>query len=279
MTRLSVSKWQGTGNDFVLFDNVSGADYPYARLAKTLCDRRFGVGADGLIVTLPARNGEADLAMRIFNADGSEAQTCGNGIRCVALEYRVTRGRDDLKLETASGLVEARVLSPKEVRVNMGKPRLLRRDIPMAGPPTSKAIGAPIEIGGRPLYVCALSMGNPHCVIFADADTARSDLAALAAALNDETLFPDGVNVELVDASARNLSVRVIERGVGETWACGSGACAAAVASVLTGRAQSPIEVAMRGGTVLVEWAGADADVFLTGPAKRIFQTDVEVDV
>lgn len=291
MTRLSVSKWQGTGNDFVLLDNPSNAEYPYPDMARALCDRRYGIGADGLIVLLPPRDGAADLAMRIFNADGTEAQMCGNGIRCVALARLGSPSGGSLAIETAAGIVRTSVIANDLVRVNMGKPKLLRRDIPMAGPPDAKAIGAAIEIAGKTLRVCALSMGNPHCVVFAEGDALvdqgrplhNVDLPALAASLGDETLFPEGVNVEIaavlpVGVESR-IAMRVFERGVGETPACGSGACAVAVAAMLTGRANSPASIVMPGGSVTVEWDRTGGDVTLTGPAKLSFRADVDVDV
>jgi len=281
MTRLSVSKWQGTGNDFVLLDDGE-MRASYDEVARRLCDRRFGVGADGLIVMLAPRAPGADLAIRIFNADGTEAETCGNGLRCVALA-RTNGARGALAIETTSGMVRAEVLDGASVRVDMGEPSFARRDIPMTGPPLARAIGVPVEIAGEPVYVCGVSLGNPHCVVFAHdgaGNGARApDPQALAAALNDASLFPRGVNVEVVTVCDRHgLAMRVWERGVGETWACGSGACAAAVAAIETGRSGSPLRVAMRGGSVAVEWRGAGSHAFLTGPAAQTFRAEIEFD-
>jgi len=277
MPRVSVSKWQGTGNDFVLLDDGQQGNAPYDRLAKLLCDRRFGIGGDGLIVMLPPRRG-GDLAIRIFNADGSEAETCGNGLRCVA-RARTNGARGSIGIETTTGIVRAEVLDGNAVRVDMGEPKFERRDVPMAGPPGARALGVPVEIAGSRVYVCGVSIGNPHCVVFVESAAREEDPAALAAALNDRSLFPQGVNVEIAAVRDRHdLAIRVWERGVGETWACGSGACAAAVSAIATGRADTPVRVEMRGGAVEVSWGGEGSSASLTGPASQTFRAEIELE-
>ena len=277
MSQLTVSKWQGTGNDFVLLDNPTARAFPYDRLARALCDRRLGVGGDGLIVMLPATGGQADVAMRTFNADGSEAEMCGNGIRCVALARAGRAGRSAVSIETMAGPVRAEILSDGRVRVDMGAPRLTRGEIPMSGPEDAKAIGAPVELAGEVVRLNAISMGNPHCVVFVEGALDRIDLRALAATLNDESLFPHGANVEIANGGGSRFDMRVWERGVGETQACGSGACAVAVTALLAGRAASPLEVRMPGGSLVIEWRGEGEHVFLTGAASQTFRAEVDL--
>ncbi|HXM17608.1 MAG TPA: diaminopimelate epimerase [Candidatus Tumulicola sp.] len=265
MPTLAVTKVQGTGNDFVLLDNPRGASHDYPALARFLCDRRFGIGADGLLVLLPP-NGEADITLRIFNADGSEAESCGNGVRCVARYLAQERGDNSrsLAMDTSAGLVRADLLPGDLVRVDMGRPKV-------------EASASEVEALGRTLTCHAVSVGNPHCVIFVDEDVASIDLAALAQAVDRSGRFPDGVNVEAVRMASGVAQVRVRERGVGETWACGTGACAVAAAAIVTNRATSPVSVTQRGGTVTVAWPAPAGSALLTGPAQVVFRTIVEV--
>lgn len=267
MPVIAVTKCQGTGNDFVLLDNRTERPFAYAAIARTLCDRRFGVGADGLLVILPARDAGADLAMRIFNADGSEAEACGNGTRCIAAFIGRDSGRERaLAIETPSGIVHtAPAGEPGLVRVDMGAPTL----------------GQPFEIGfaveGRSFRLARVAIGNPHAVIFLEDDINAFALDDLATAVESLALDPGGVNVEIAHAKGHRVHMRVNERGVGETWACGTGACAVAVAAITTGRGSSPIEVVQRGGAVSVSWDGPGKHAFLTGAAAIVFDTTVHV--
>ncbi len=272
MPTLAVTKVQGTGNDFVLLDNPRGSPHDYPALARLLCDRRFGIGADGLLVLLPP-NGQADAALRIFNADGSEAEHCGNGVRCVARYLAQELGSTEAKapglqqailVDTQAGIVSAELLPGDLVRVDMGRPRVAPRSLEL------QALGRAIEAH-------AVSLGNPHCVIFLEDDIAAIDLDALAGAVDRSGSFADGVNVEAVRMANGVAQMRVRERGVGETWACGTGACAVAAAAISTQRATSPVSVTQRGGTVTVAWAPPEGAAFLTGPAQIVFRTIVEV--
>jgi diaminopimelate epimerase len=268
MPSVTLTKCQGTGNDFVLLDNRDGLRFQYAALARAACDRRFGIGADGLLVLLrPAASAEADVAMRIFNADGSEAEMCGNGIRCVA-RYLVRGGRQPRRLavQTPAGIVRTELMDARGmVRVEMGTPALAR---PLEGS---------FEFDGRTFRYARISMGNPHAVIFVDDPLDAYPLAELAAAAAAAYGDAGGVNVELARISTGRIQMRIHERGVGETWACGTGACAAAVAAIATGRLTSPIEIETRGGSVNVAWNGADATALLTGPAEIVFETTLDV--
>jgi diaminopimelate epimerase len=222
------------------------------------------------LVVAPAGAKDADLSMRIFNADGSEAEMCGNGVRCVA-RYRYEQERSGsrcLAIATQAGVVRTEVVRTKprfEVRVNMGLPASV------------VVHDRPGTIEGTRAELVDVSMGNPHCVAFVDGDLQSIDLPKFATEIAREGSFSEGVNVELGRVSTSAVAMRVHERGVGETWACGTGACAVAVAAIVTGRSVSPVEVSMRGGDVTVEWAGRGSPAFLTGGAEITFRTEVEV--
>lgn len=283
MRTFSVAKVQGTGNDFVLLDNSAGEHLPFAALAQRWCARRFGIGADGLLVLEPASDPEADIGMRIFNADGSEAEMCGNGIRCVARYFEVARpgSQSAITVQTASGLVRVRHTTrdgADVIAVDMGVPRFAKAEIPMRGDPDARAIDESIEVpGGDPVRICAVSMGNPHCVTFMDMPVEEVDLAAHASSLAALDLFPNGANFEIAHASGGALTMRVRERGVGETQACGSGACAVGISAILTGRAASPLDVRMPGGSVSIDWSGPGASVEMAGPAEIVFFAEISV--
>lgn len=282
MRTFAVAKAQGTGNDFIVFDNATRERLPFAMLAQRWCARRFGIGADGLLVLEPPTDRDADIALTIFNADGSEAEMCGNGIRCVArfLEQTRPHAPKTLTVQTASGPVRTRLIGRDgsiQVVVEMGVPRFAKSEIPMRGDADARALDETVIVSDGPLRVCALSIGNPHCVTFIETPLEAADLAAHAAALARLDLFPNGANYELARVAGSALSMRVFERGVGETPACGSGACAVAVAAIITGRAKSPVDVHMPGGPVRVEWAGPGASVTLTGPAEIVFFAEIAV--
>lgn len=270
-------KMHGLGNDFVLLGDAA-ADDP-AALSRRLCDRRFGIGADGLIFVLPSDS--ADFKMRIFNPDGSEPEMCGNGIRCAAKFYaeRRTAGRVDagfdLKVETLAGLRTVTVArggdgAVERVTVDMGEPILEPPEIPvrMEG---ERVIDRPLDVDGERFTVTCVSMGNPHCVIFADEAPEDIDVAGIGPRIENHPAFPNRTNVEFARVSGKNeVIVRVWERGAGETLACGTGACAAAVAGGLTGRLGERVTVRLPGGGLDIRWPGA-GPVYMTGPAVEVF--------
>lgn len=271
------TKMHGLGNDYIYLDAINQDLTPYnpSELARVLSDRHFGIGGDGIILILPSDM--ADFRMRMFNADGSEAEMCGNGIRAFA-KYVYEHGLTDktqLAIETGAGIIRPQLGVENgrvvEVRVDMGEPRLARRELPMeGGPPDQPAIDETIVVGGEELAVTCLSMGNPHCVVFVD-EVDNYPVHELGPRIENHELFPNRTNVEFAAVmDPRHLDVRVWERGAGETMACGTGACATVVAAALTGRAEREATVELLGGSLRVEWA-SDNHVYLTGPASEVF--------
>jgi diaminopimelate epimerase len=269
-------KMQGAGNDYIYVDCFRQAPPrdPQA-LARAISDRHFGVGGDGLILVCPSER--ADARMRMFNADGSEAEMCGNGIRCVAkLVYdHGLVPRESLTIETGRGVLtlELEVVNNKveRVRVDMGEPILQSEAIPttLGGDPP---IDSPLQVAGQELKVTCVSMGNPHCVTFVDRITDALVLG-LGPQVEGHPVFPGKTNAEFVRVnSPDDLSMRVWERGSGETLACGTGACAVAVAGVLTGRTTRRVVAHLPGGDLLLEWSDTDNHVYMTGPAVEVFQ-------
>ncbi len=270
---------QGAGNDYVYVDGFREDVADPERLAPLISDRHFGVGGDGLILILPPRTSAGDVRMRIFNADGSEAEMCGNGVRCVA-KYAADHGlipsdRAEIRVETAAGMMViglTRDASGKvaTARVDMGAPRLRRAEIPMSGRPEEQAVDVPLMVDGQEYRITAVSLGNPHCVVFLPS-VADLPLEDLGPRFEHHPAFPQRVNTEFCRVvDRRRLEMRVWERGSGETLACGTGASAAAVAAHLNGLTERQVTIRLRGGTLLLDW-GADGHVYLTGPAVEVF--------
>jgi diaminopimelate epimerase len=274
---MNFTKMHGLGNDFVIVDAFAEKlDEPaLGDLARRVCDRHFGVGADGLVVVGPSE--QADFRMRIFNSDGSEASHCGNAIRCVAkLLYERGRVQDTVITGETVGRINVLQVFPENgrvdaVRVDMGEPGFRRADLPMTGPPDEEALDEPLQVDGESLRVTAVSMGNPHAVIFVE-DLDRFPFERLGPKMEAHPAFPDRVNAEFVQVlSPAELQMRVWERGAGETLACGTGACAVLVAAARTGRAGRKAVIHLRGGDLHIEW-GDDNHVYMTGPAVEVFQ-------
>ncbi|WP_406678218.1 diaminopimelate epimerase [Moorella sp. ACPs] len=271
-------KMHGLGNDFVLV-NALEEKLPgdLAELARRICHRRFGIGADGLILVLPSSR--ADLRMRIFNPDGSEPEMCGNGIRCFAryaYEAGLVRG-PEIQVETLAGNIKPRLIlkdgKVAGVRVDMGEPRLERSQIPMAGE-GSPVVEEPVPVAGTTWRGTCLSMGNPHCVFFVT-DVGEAPVTTVGPAVENHPLFPQRTNVEFIEVLNRGeLKMRVWERGAGETMACGTGACAAAVAGALTGRSNREVTVHLAAGDLQIEWSRENNHVYMTGPAVEVFRGD-----
>jgi diaminopimelate epimerase len=275
---LRIWKYHGTGNDFVLLEDLEG-DHPLsARLAVALCDRHLGVGADGVIrITRAEPASGAELFMDHRNADGSVAEMCGNGIRCLAalVFERGHRARTELDVDTRAGVkhlsLDVREGVVRTVTVGMGPARLARRDIPMiGGDPDEPFLTEPFEVEDRTFKATAVSMGNPHLVLFVEEDPAGVDVHRFGPAVEHDARFPNGTNVEFVAADGDGLRVRVWERGVGETMACGTGACAALVAANEAGLVPARAPVRSPGGELVID--RTQDQVFLTGPAERVFE-------
>ncbi|MBU1672125.1 MAG: diaminopimelate epimerase [Actinobacteria bacterium] len=267
-------KYEATANDFLMLDGISSDVDLEPSDVPALCDRRRGVGADGVILMLPSES--ADMRMVIYNADGSEAEMCGNGIRAL-FRFGLDRGAvssDSVTVQTAAGeKTVSHSASGGEgdlFTVGMGEPGLLRSEVPMLGEPSERAIGVPIELPDRTVEGTCISMGNPHCVLFV-ADTGDYPVETVGPLIERHALFPERTNVEFVTVEPPGLlHARVWERGVGETMACGTGACAALVSANLLGTAAKRATVCLPGGDLLVEWR--DEGVFLTGPARFVFE-------
>jgi diaminopimelate epimerase len=267
------TKMHGLGNDFLVVDDRNTAAVDWAALARRVCLRRTGVGADGILVIQPSST--ADLRMRLFNADGSEAEMCGNGVRCTAiLAADLGWGGDRITWETGAGLVTTQRRGDR-VTVDMGPPRFAPAAIPvdMEG---DEVIDRPLDVSGHRLRISCVSMGNPHCVIVVD-DVEAFDVETIGPQLETHALFPHRTNVEFVQVlSSTRVRQRTWERGVGETHACGTGACASGVVLNRLGLAGSPLTVELRGGELLIEWQPG-APVLMTGEAAKVFTGELDL--
>ena len=272
---IKFTKMHGAGNDYVYINGFQEEVEDPAALAIKMSNRNFGVGSDGLIMILPSDR--ADVKMRMFNADGSEAEMCGNGIRCVA-KYAFDHGlvrKEKMVIETGAGNLPVQLFlgldgQVEKVRVNMGQPRLMREQIPMTGPAMEQALNFEIEVAGQTLTATCVSMGNPHCVIYV-ADVDQFPVTTVGPLIENHALFPERINVEFVEiVTPSEVRQRTWERGAGETLACGTGASAVTVAGVLTGRTERTITNHLLGGDLELEWT-EEGDVYMIGPAAEIF--------
>lgn len=273
-------KYHGTGNDFVMIEDLDDERPLSGELVAALCDRHLGIGADGVIRVTRGRAPDEDFFMDYRNADGSLAEMCGNGIRCLgklvyehghtsATELRVGSrgGTKTLALDVLGGVV-------RSVTVGMGAPVFERSRIPMAGPAGEPFLAEAFEVDGRTFTASAVSMGNPHLVVFVDEDPSGIDVRTIGSRIEHDPRFPESTNVEFVAIEGDDLRARVWERGSGETMACGTGACAVLVAANEAGSVPARARVRFPGGELVVE--RTDDDVLLTGPAERVFRATVE---
>ena len=276
----SFTKWQGCGNDFVLVNGFR-EQFPddLAALSRRICDRHYGIGADGLILVLPSE--QADFRMRIFNADGTEAEMCGNGIRCFAgvVHAEGLSDEEEFTVETGAGVLVPRLQLAGSrltgVRVDMGEPILEGERIPVLGFGASRVIEQPIEAAGEMFSMTCVSMGNPHCVIFVE-DAQDVPMEKFGPLLERHEKFPKKTNVEFAEIKDdSHIRMRVWERGAAVTLACGTGSCATLVAAALTGRTKREAEVQLDGGKLQIEWA-EDNHVYMTGPAEKVFDGKYE---
>ena len=274
--RLRFSKMHGIGNDFVVAD-ATRSSLPDAEQIRRLADRRIGVGCDQVLMAVRPTDPGCDLGVVIFNADGSRAGQCGNGMRCMAVFAR-ERGlvaSNKITFEMPGGRVLASVGDGGSVSVRMGVPRLEPEEIPIASP--HRAASYRLDLDGDAIRFAAVSMGNPHAVVRVP-DVERAPVDRLGRALQAHPFFPEGVNVGFAQPLSRNrLRLRVFERGVGETRACGSGACAAVVAGRLGGGLDASARVELPGGTLGIRWQGEGEAVWMTGPTAWVFDAEIEL--
>ena len=277
---MKFTKMQGLGNDYIyvncLKENISDP----SGLAVKLSDRHFGIGSDGLILIKPSK--KADFEMDMYNADGSRGEMCGNGIRCVA-KYVYDKGLTDktsISIDTQSGIkyLDLTVENGKAVlvKVNMGSPSLLAEQVPVIAD-TKEVVAAPLTVCGREYQVTCVSMGNPHCVTFLEEDVRKLDLKEIGPFFENHERFPDRINTEFVNVIDRKtLRMRVWERGSGETLACGTGACAVAVAAIRNRLTEEEVTVQLLGGDLQIDWDQEADIVYMTGPAEIVFDGEIE---
>jgi diaminopimelate epimerase len=284
------AKYHGLGNDFVVVDLRGAKPNEVAAIqtpdvVKRVCDRRFGVGADGVLAILPGGTG-ADARMRVLNADGSEAEMCGNGLRCVAKELHDRGGvtRNHIAIDTGAGrllcVIHAEHGVTTEVSVGMGTPRMTRGEIPMAGPADERCVDAPIDLEGHPArHITCVSMGNPHAVTFVDSlDEALRLAETVGPLVERHAWFPNRTNVEFAHVrSPTEIDLVVWERGCGITLACGTGACATVVAAIVTGRCQegADVRVDLPGGPLSISVLSGLSHVMMRGPAMHVYDGEL----
>jgi diaminopimelate epimerase len=278
---MKFTKMHGAGNDYVYINCFEERLDNPEQFAIQVSNRNFGIGSDGLILIMPSN--VADIRMRMFNADGSESEMCGNGIRCVA-KYAYDHGivtRKEITAETGAGILTLQLVTNDrnrvdKVRVNMGKPRLTRVEIPMLGEPGEQVVGEPLNILHTTFQITCVSMGNPHCVIFVD-DVENFQVDKYGPLIENHELFPRRTNVEFVQVISRSeVRQRTWERGAGETLACGTGASAVCVAGALNGLTEKKILNHLSGGDLELEWA-EDGHLYMTGPAVEVFSGEINI--
>ncbi len=273
------SKFHGLGNDYIIINEFQKEIIPEnqkAKITKAICERRFSIGADGVLFVSPPTINDAEIKMRIFNLDGSEAEMCGNGIRCFAkyiYEKRILKNLE-IRVETLAGIKIPSLIIENEkvslIKVDMGEPKLSRNEIPMKGPNTH-VINEILKLGQVSYNITCVSMGNPHCVIFTKENLKDFNIEAGKEIENNE-MFPKKINVEFTKViSPKEIEMRVWERGVGETLACGTGACAAAVASILNKKTEREITVHLLGGDLKIFWDESNNHVYMTGTAEHVY--------
>jgi len=274
---IKFSKMQGIGNDFVVIDGFSQPINLTTEQIRLLADRHFGIGCDQLLLVEKPTNIQADFRYRIFNADGGEVEQCGNGARCFVRfvhEQKLT-DKTQICVETANGMIYPELEDNGLVTVNMGAPKFEPKLIPFISDKLS--LTYPLSIGSEAVEISTVSMGNPHAVIIVE-NIDNAPLQTQGPLIENHPQFPQRVNAGFMQImNQHEIKLRVFERGAGETLACGTGACAAAVAGMRLGKLQSPVKVAMRGGELNISWGGNNTPVMMTGPAVKVFKGEIEI--
>ena len=274
---IEFSKYQGLGNDFILIDNRHSSDpIITTQQAIEMCDRHFGIGADGVIFALPGKE-DTEYTMRIYNSDGSEPEMCGNGIRCLAKFIANLEGNDRVdksyNIHTLAGTIVPKLEANGEVTVDMGEPQLSASEIPTTlNSGDGKVIAQPLEVADRTWSVTTVSMGNPHCITFVENSDAIA-LEQIGPQFEHNSVFPQRTNTEFIEVVRSDyIKMRVWERGAGITLACGTGACASVVAGVLNNKCDRSCTVELPGGCLQINWSAADNRVYMSGPAVEVFR-------
>ncbi len=274
---LAFSKMHGLGNDFVVFDALNQAPELSSQQIRFIADRRLGIGCDQVLLVERPRDTLTDFYYRIYNADGSEVEQCGNGARCFAhfVRHKGLTEKDVLDVGTRAGRIRLFLEERDRVRVNMGEPRLEPSQIPFLAP--GRAARYPIEVDGDLLTIGAVSMGNPHAVLRV-ASVDEAPVAALGPRIEHHERFPERVNVGFMEIRDRgHIRLRVHERGAGETPACGTGACAAVVAGQIQGLLDERVAVSLAGGDLMIKWQGTNEPVWMSGPATHVYEGRIEL--
>lgn len=275
---LKFSKMHGLGNDFAVFDFISQRGHLTTDRVRRIADRRFGIGCDQILVVEAPDRPDVDFRYRIYNADGSEVEQCGNGARCFARFVREQRltNKKIIRVQTLAGVIELRVQDDEQICVDMGPPIFEPQRIPFEA--EQQAESYTIRVNSEAVELNAVSMGNPHAVIRVN-NIDSAPVATLGPAIESHVRFPKRVNVGFMQLMNRqHIRLRVYERGAGETMACGTGACAAAVAGILRGWLQSPVKVSLPGGDLQIAWSGNPKDsVLMTGPAVTVYKGQIKV--
>lgn len=280
--RIKFSKMHGLGNDFVVIDAISQKVRLTPDKIRFIADRHFGIGCDQILLVEIPESSSVDFRYRIFNADGSEVENCGNGARCFArfVRDRKLTGKNIIRVETAGGIIELHVQADNQVSVNMGVPRLSPEQVPFTGEnktTIARAVAYPVLVAGKTLQISAVSMGNPHAVQVVE-NVKTADVETLGPLIENHPQFPARVNAGFMQIVSRDeINLRVYERGAGETLACGTGACAAVVAGRLRGLLNEKVKVNLPGGNLQIEWTDESSPVIMTGPAEFVFHGQIKL--
>ena len=271
------TKMHGLGNDFVVLDAVRQSIRLTTDIIKRIADRNLGIGCDQVLVIEPPTDRNIDFNYRIFNCDGSEVEQCGNGARCIGryIKDQQLSGKKTLRIKTRNRVMEITTTTKNMITANMGEPSFIPTDIPLDSEQQNDLYS--IDINNSSLKIAALSVGNPHAVLQVD-NIDQADVETIGTLIQKHSLFPESVNVGFMQIIDRqNLALRVYERGVGETQACGSGACAAAVAAIKQGLVDKTIEIKLLGGKLTIEWQGEGHPILMTGPAETVFHGKIKL--
>lgn len=275
--KLRFTKMQGAGNDFVVIDATKNPVHLSHAQIQHIANRYFGVGCDQLLMVESTDTPGVDFRYRIFNADGGEVEQCGNGARCF-VRFVVDKGltsKRDIRVETASGIITLMLQDDGQVTVNMGAPRFTPAQIPFEA--EQQAVSYELPLADETITISAVSMGNPHAVMLVD-NVHTAEVASLGPQIESHARFPQRVNAGFMQVlNEHEINLRVYERGSGETLACGTGACAAAVSGIQLGTLHSPVKVHTRGGILTIQWAGGETPVLMTGPADIVFDGEIDI--